>query len=109
MLKSLVLSLGLTLILEVGVALVLGLRRKDLLVVTLVNVVTNPLVVLTLNLCLLLGRFTPSWYLVAALESGAVVAEGFLYRSCLSRKFCNPFLFSILLNIISFTGGLLLR
>lgn len=108
MISSLLMSLGLTLLLEIGVALLLGLRRKDLLVVALVNVVTNPVVVLTLNLCLLSG-ITPPWYLVAALEAAAVVTEGFLYGSCLSRKLCNPFLLSILLNAISYLGGLLLR
>lgn len=108
MLKSLILSLGLTLLLEGGTSLVIGLRRRDLLVVALVNTVTNPLVVLTLNLCLL-GGIAPPWYLVAALELGAVAAEGFLYRSCLSQNKYDPFLLSILLNAISFTGGLLLQ
>lgn len=108
MIPSLLMSLGLTLLLEMGVALLLGLRRKDLLVVALVNVVTNPVVVLTLNLCLLHG-IVPPGYLVAALEVAAVVTEGFLYRSCLSRKICNPFVLSILLNAISYLGGLLLQ
>mgnify|MGYP003305704049 CR=1 FL=1 len=106
MLLSLALSLGLTLILELGVAAILGIRRaRDLLMVTLVNVLTNPIVVLVLNLALLRGG--PSWYLVAALEISAVGVEGLLYRNRLETPW-NPFLLSLILNATSFFGGLLL-
>ena len=110
MLRSLLLSLALTLILELAAALLLGIRhRRDLAVVALVNVVTNPLVVLTLNLFLFTAQSAPPWYLTAGLELAAWLAEAFFYRTCLSRKPLDPFLLSLILNSISYLGGLLLR
>lgn len=108
MLKSLALSLGLTLILELGAAVLLGIRsRRDLLAVGLINVVTNPLVVLVFNLFFYFGHTAP-WYWVAGLELAAVLAEGFLFSLCLSYKRIHPFLLSLILNGISYFGGLLL-
>lgn len=110
MLKSLALSLGLTLLLELAGALLLGIRhRRDLAVIALVNVVTNPPLVLTLNLYLQTQHSPPPWYLIAILEIAAVVAEALLYRACLSRKKPNPVLLSLVLNIISYFGGIVLR
>lgn len=107
MLKSLALSLGLTLLLELPGAWLLGIRKKqDLLLVALVNIVTNPTVVLILNLVRL--QTLPPWYLIAALELAAVAIEGFIYHKGLSRKGRNPFLLSVILNGISYFGGLLL-
>ena len=108
MLMSLVLSLGLTLLLELGTALLLGLRGgRDLLAVGLVNVVTNPVVVLILNLFLYLRGAAAPWYLVAILEFSAVLVEGLLFSLCLSGRRLHPFLLSLILNAISYVGGLL--
>ncbi len=105
---SLGLSLWVTLLLETAAALALGIRqRRDLLLVLLVNVLTNPVVVLTLNLFLLAGQ-TPPWYLVAILETAAVTIEALLYRSRLEYRRIHPFLLSLILNSISYIGGLLL-
>lgn len=107
MVISLALSLGLTLLAELGAGLLLGLRRKqDLLLVALVNVLTNPVVVLVLNLACLYGFY--SWYLVAALELAALLTEGLLYRGRLEYRKINPFLLSWILNSISYFGGLIL-
>lgn len=106
MLTSLVLSLGLTLAIELPLAFLLGVRKwPDLMCVALVNVVTNPLLVLILNLVSL--RAAPSWYLIAGLELAAVAVEAFFYHKCLSRRFIHPLLLSILLNGISYLGGCL--
>lgn len=107
MLTSLALSLGLTLLIELPLALLLGLRKGlDLICVALVNVVTNPSVVLILNLVSLRG--TPPWYLIAGLELAAVAVEALFYRKCLSRCPLHPLLFSLILNGISYLGGCLL-
>lgn len=106
LLTSLALSLGLTLLLELGVAALLGLR-KDLLLVGLVNVLTNPPLVLILSLTYLHTGTTP-WYLVAPLELLVFAAEGLLYRNRTEQKRWNPFLLSLMLNAISYFGGLLL-
>lgn len=106
MLTSLALSLGLTLAIEVPLAFLFGLRKgTDLLCVTLVNVVTNPPLVLILNLYLLRG--VPPWYLVALLEVAAVAVEALFYRKCLTRCPFHPLLLSLILNGISYLGGCL--
>ena len=109
MLRSLALSLGLTLILELAGALLFGLRQKrDLLLVVLVNVLTNPLVVLICNLFLILSSVPIPWYWILLLEVMAVLSEGFLYHKGLSRKPIHPLLLSLILNGISYIGGLLI-
>ena len=106
MLTSVALSLGLTLAIEVPLAFLFGIRKgTDLLCVALVNVVTNPPLVLILNLYFLHG--TPPWYLIALLEVAAVGVEALFYRKCLSRCPLRPLLFSLILNGISYLGGCL--
>lgn len=108
MVQSLVLSLGLTLLLEFSAVFLLGVRtRRDFLTVCLVNVITNPVVVLVLNLFLYFGHTAP-WYWVAGLEIAAVLAEGLLFSLCLTYKKIHPFALSLILNAISYFGGLLL-
>lgn len=109
MVKSLVLSLCLTLVFEGLLALIFGIRKpKDFLLVLLVNMVTNPPLVLTLNL---LQRYRPELVilpLILLLELGAVAVEGLLYRGRLEYQKLSPFLLSLILNTLSYTGGLLL-
>lgn len=109
MLRSLALSLGLTLLIEIPAALILGLRRKeDILLVGLVNILTNPIVVLILNLFFLFTASPPPWFLILPLEVFAVLTEGFIYQKGLSYRRIHPFLLSLILNGISYFGGLLL-
>lgn len=108
LLCSLLRSLTLTLALELGAALLLGVRaRRDLLLLLLVNVLTNPPLVLTLDL-VYLTRGMPPWYLIAALELAAVGVEALLFYRRLTYSRIPPLLLSFLLNAISYLGGLLL-
>ena len=108
-LRSLALSLLLTLALELPAALLFGLRKKEeLLLVGLVNVITNPLVVLALNLFALFAGIAPPWFLILPLEVFAILTEGLIYRRGLSKCPVHPLVFSLILNGISYTGGLLL-
>ena len=67
-------SLGLTLLLEVPVAYCWGLRsRHDLTVAVLVNVLTNPAVVLLNGLL----SAAPWWEVQLPLEAAAIDVEGF--------------------------------
>lgn len=95
------LSLALTLVFEGIVALVWGLREKDLLLLVLVNVLTNPAVVL-------LHALFPGWAVLAALEAGVVLGEGTLYHRlgyCIRR----PRLFSLCANGFSFCMGIVVN
>ena len=98
---TLLLSLILTEVVECGFALCLKKRSKALLLCVLVNLITNPPVVL---LSRLLGG---GWLPIAALEVSACAAEGMLYRY--SRLYERPFLFSFAANALSFTTGLLVN
>ena len=100
-------SLALTLAVELGFALLCRHRGKTLLLVALVNVLTNPLVV---QAALLWRQYALPGYAaaVAALELFAVWLEGLIYRK--SRlDFAHPYGFSLAANVLSFGIGLLLR
>ncbi len=106
-LLSLALSLFLTLVFESLAGLIIGLRSpKDFLLLALVNVLTNPPLVLILDLVYLTGSVP--WYLIAGLEIAAVLIEGLLYRKRLKFVRIHPLLLSLILNAISYTAGLLI-
>ncbi|MBR0507731.1 MAG: hypothetical protein IJJ86_03900 [Clostridia bacterium] len=102
---KLVLALLLTEAIEIPVCLLFGMRGKELLIVLLANVITNPLV----NALLLLGTAVtnlPYAVMLAALEVAAVVAEWLVYRSLTEAK--RPFLISLAANAASFGAGLII-
>lgn len=105
---SLITSLLLTLIFESAAAFVIGFRtKKDFLLLFLVNLVTNPVVGITLD-CIFYFRPTLlRWYTILLLELAATAAEALLYRRRLDCKKLSPLLISILCNAVSYTGGLL--
>lgn len=107
MLKSLLVSFVLTAVLELSSAWLFGLRNpRDFLLILLVNVVTNPLAGLIFDLWFLQQHSLPPWYLIVPVELTVVVAEGLLYRGRLHFEKWNPFVLSLMLNLISYTGGI---
>ena len=116
-------SLVLTEIIELGTAWILQLRsREGLKIVFLVNVLTNPVVVL---LSVLIPRYSrtavPYGALVAVLELWAWLTEALIYRQCGIGKYWDnedavmlripaltPFLLSSVLNLVSYSAGKLL-
>ncbi len=94
------LSLALTLVIEEGVALLWGLRGRDLLLCAMVKVVTNPLAVLG-------HLLAPGWLPLLALAGAAVAAEGACYRRY-GLKIASPWGLAICANLISFSLGLAL-
>lgn len=88
-------------------ALLFGVRtRRQLVVVALAQVVTNPVV----ELCCLLVGWSPAvpfpdvaWAVMIALEVAAVVVEAWAYRE--TDVFERPLLVSIALNAASFGVG----
>lgn len=103
MLIPLLLSLGLTLVLEGVYGLLWRLKdRRDWLLLLLVNLVTNPIVV-TLSRCV-----GTHWAFVAGLETAAVLAEWLAYRRW-GRETRPALLFSLCANCFSFFAGLLLN
>lgn len=101
LIRSLLLSLVLTEAFECAFALSLKKRGKALLLCALVNIVTNPPVVL---LSMLLGG---GWLLIAGLELSAAGLEGALFRY--SGLYKHPFLFALAANALSFSLGLVVN
>lgn len=98
MLNHFLLCLGLTLAVELPLALLWGARGQDLLLCALANVLTNPVVVL-------LDLIFPAPWLLLLLECAAVGVEGIVYRLC-ARHIRAPALLSLCANGCSFGFGL---
>ncbi len=101
---TLLLSLGLSLMLteffELLLALLFKKRGRDLAVVALANLLTNPPLVFLWQLS---GK---NLWLLLAMEGLVVLIEGFCYQKCTNFK--RPFLFALVCNLISFLIGELL-
>lgn len=99
-------NLLLTVAVETGLAALLGLRRRDLLLVVLVNVMTNPLVnVSTFLTGFFFGEKARLWVLIAT-ELAAFGSEGLVYLKLLEKRRPQPFLLSLLCNAASYGAGL---
>ena len=103
LLCSMAAALTLTLAAELIFALLWGLRKKELLLVILMNILTNPAVNLIYILSFLAGWNTP--VLILLLEIGVVITEGFCCRSVIRR----PWLFVFLANGFSYGIGELIK
>lgn len=101
---SMLTALSLTLVLELLFALVWGIRRKGLLLVFLMNVMTNPAANL-LHYIAVTRMGLPALWVVLFLELAVVIAEGFCCKDMIRR----PWLFAVLINAFSYTIGLLIR
>ena len=96
MLNVFALSLGLTLLLELPVAYLWGLRRRQLLTVFAANLMTNPLAV-ALHL----------WGIPQVpIEIGVFIAEGWAYSLHIDKR---PWLLALVSNAVSWGIGLLLN
>lgn len=108
MLITLALSLLLTLLLEGLFALLWGLRGwREWAVLALVNLLTNPAVVLLYHLSTGLWGMNAVW-VTLFLECAAVIVEWRCYRSC-SYQLKRPFLFALLANVISYGIGCIIQ
>ena len=106
--KALALSLFLTIVFEAGFFLLVGKRdKKDLLLLVMINIVTNPIVVSLYWIAVLYGNFGRVAVLIP-LELFAVFTEGFYYKKY-GRNFRRPYLFSAAANAFSFGAGELLQ
>jgi len=107
-LLALALSLVSTIVLEIAFFLMVGKRnKKDLGLLVLVNLITNPVVVSSYWLVALYTRWSPV-IMVAVLELFAVLTEGFFYKKK-GQSFRRPYLFSVAANLFSFGIGVLVQ
>lgn len=96
LLKMFGISLALTLAIELPAAFLWGLRGRQLAVVALANVMTNPLAVAL------------SWVGLPQIpiEIAVVLAEGFTYRSFFEKR---PVLLAVASNALSWGIGLMMQ
>ena len=108
LIESLAISLALTLALETVFYLLFGKRnKKDLLLVALVNILTNPAVVLIYWLAVLRAGWN-SVIVTIPLEALAILTEGYYYKKY-SADFKRPYLFSLAANVFSYGTGVLIQ
>ena len=95
-------SLVLTLLLELSAACLFKIKGKDLLLVTLVNILTNPAAVL---LSLLFGNQRAIQFII---EAVVILTEGCYYKKY-GKEIRRAFLFSGVANILSYSMGKLIN
>lgn len=104
--KIMVICLLITIVIEFIGAYLLRIKDKcDLVIVVLVNILTNPILVVTTNL--LYVYFGKSYYYVSLiiLELLVLYIEGYIYKKLLINKNINPYLLSLILNMNSYFLG----
>lgn len=102
---NLLISLGLTLVLELAFAFLWGIRKKDSLwLLILINIATNPPAVL-LHFLLVRQLLLSSVFSVLLIESVVVLSEWLLLKHN-TKAISRPFLFSLLANLFSYCTGL---
>lgn len=104
LLLSMLWALLLTELLELGFAWLWGLRRRQLLLVLLMNLLTNPAAnLLHYLLTVLMGW--PALPVILSIELAVLLTEGFCCRGMIPK----PWLFAALVNGFSYGAGLLLQ
>lgn len=108
MLKSLIISLILTIAIELFISVFIGIRkRNDIITIITVNALTNPIVVFIANILNTLG-IVLYWTIVIIMESIVIFIEGKIYVKILDFKKISGFKLSFINNIISFSIGLII-
>lgn len=104
LLSALVISLSLTLLLELVFAWFWGIRGKGLVLVILMNILTNPAVVTLHYLCTAVFGWN-GILPVLFLEAAAIITEGFCCRGMIQK----PWKFAICINLFSYFAGEILQ
>lgn len=103
-----------TIIIEALFASLFKVKKRNLLIVVLAQIITNPAVVLVSNLVYFSSLEQPepikNYYIaMAIMEIIAITIEGFLFKFFFEDyKTLNPFILSLILNVISLSIGLIL-
>ena len=106
--KYMIICLILTLVIEIFMAFILRIKGKDLIIVGLVNLLTNPLLVsITTSIDFLYGSKI-KLIVIIILEIIVLLIEGYIYKKNLTSKKINPYLLSLLLNLASYGAGLII-
>lgn len=107
--RSMLVSLLLTIVLELAFALIWGVRqRRDLIVNVLCNTFTNPVVCSVYYYCYFVLSLSGAGRIIVLilLEISAVLTEWLIYKKTIDIK--RPMLFSLGANGFSYFTGLLI-
>lgn len=104
--KLMLRSLICTIIIELVVAIILGIRnKKDILNIVLVNIITNPLVAVIPVYFNFFYSLKMRNTVLIILEILTLIFEGYIYKKYLNYKKLNPFILSLILNCGSYFIG----
>ena len=110
MILSLIISLLLTILIELSISTFLGIKtRNDIRIVILVNICTNPIVVYIANILKLLNNNLLYILTVILLEIIVVFVEFRLYNKYLKNYKKSKFISSLVNNISSYMIGILIN
>lgn len=106
-------SLALTMVTELAIAFLFGLRtRENVLLVLLVNVLTNPSAVLCNRLCRLYLPYYNRVPVQLVIEAAVIIVEAFVYCRFArdeQRRIKSPVLLALTANGCSWLLGVLIR
>ena len=109
MIESLIISLMLTLIIELSISFIIGIRKEDdVITVIAVNVLTNPIVVFIANIIHGFNNDILYWVIVIIMEITVVFVEGKIFEKTLSFNKLSGLKISFINNFISFMLGILI-
>lgn len=102
--------LVLTILVELILGLILRIRdKKDIINLILVNIVTNPIVVMAQVILYKYFGHNAEIIGIIIMEILAVLIEGLIYKKVLKYKKINPIILSLILNTTSFFIGELIN
>ena len=103
---SLIVSLTETIFFEVLISRIMGIKdSRDIKIIILANLITNPCVVYIANALFLAGNFQILNVAVIIMEILVVIVEGLIFKKYLKFDKISPLKISLINNILSFTIG----
>ena len=103
-------NLILTVIIEVILALIIGIRnKKDIIIVILVNLFTNPFVTIIPFIFNIYCGIMYKKISLIILEILIVLLEGYIYKKSLIKNKPNPYILSLILNVASYGVGFIIN
>ena len=101
-------AFSITIILEISLAYILKIKdKKDLLNIIIINFITN----VSLNSFIFIYYILSKKLIIhiLILEITIIIIEGTFYKKKLKYKRINPYLISLILNIVSYSFSLLIK
>ena len=110
MIRSLLSSLTKTLMIELIISIILGIKNKDdIKVIICANIITNPVIVYITNCIMFSNNMILYFYSVIILEIVVFIVEFIVYKKYLKFNKISPIIISLVNNILSFGIGVIIN